>query len=262
MRPNPMLDEQVRQIQMNKRLATSYTTYTTPHFELHVPQEMNAASANLVGDILEKELARMQSWVPVPDFKRVVVNIVWWDEFRATYTGSDFIVGFYTGKITLPFAGVMSYEPDIVAILSHELCHAMIAQRTRDQAPHWFHEGLAQRIEMKQYSQNAFNMYTDDRLLAVSLLDAVLRGSPDPGMISEAYIESQTIIRYIEAKYGRAGVTKMLDAFRDGATTEEAIQRLTGNPVAQFDTDLRAWGRNGTKVFEDSVLVRYDQEKN
>jgi len=262
MRPNPMLDEQVRQIQMNKRLANSYTTYTTTHFELHVPQEMNAASANMVGEILEKELARMQAWVPVPDFKRVVVNIVWWDEFRATYTGSDFIVGFYTGKITLPFAGVMAYEPEIVAILSHELCHAMIAQRTRDQAPHWFQEGLAQRIEMKPYSPNAFNMYTDDRLLAVSLLDAVLRGSPDPGMISEAYIESQTIIRYVEAKYGRAGVTKMLDAFRDGATTEDAIQRLTGNPVAQFDTDLRAWGRNGTKVFEDHVLIRYDGEEN
>ena len=262
MHPNPMLDEQVRQIQMNKRLATSYTTVTTPHFELHVPQEMSSTSAAMTGDILEKELARLQGWVSIPDFKRVVVNIVWWDEFRSTYTGSDFIVGFYTGKITLPFAGVEEYIPEIVAILSHELCHAMIAQRTHDQAPHWFQEGLAQRIEMKQYSMNAFNMYTDDRLLAVSLLDAVLRGSPDPGMISEAYIESQTIIRYVEAKYGRAGVTKMLDAFRDGATTEEAIQRLTGKPVAQFDTDLRAWGRTGTKVFEDNVMIHYDGEKN
>jgi len=253
MRPNPMLDEQVRQIQMNKRLANSYTTYNTPHFELHVPQELNAAQAATLGDILEKELARLQSWVPVPDFKKTVVNIVWWDEFRSTYTGSDFIVGFYTGKITLPFAGVQDFSPGVMAILSHELCHAMIAQRTHDQAPHWFQEGLAQRIEVKQYSPNAFNMYTDDRLLAVSLLDAVLRGSPDPGMISEAYIESQTIIRYIEAKYGRAGVARMLDAFRDGATTDEAIRRLTNAPTAQFDTDLRAWGRNGTKVFEDEV---------
>ncbi len=260
MHSSTIVDDRVRQIQMNKRLATAYSTVTTQHFQLRVPEEINGPMAESLGKILENELARLQSWIAVPEFKQTVVNIVWWQDFRDIYTGSDFIVGFYNGKITLPFAGVESFEPEVVAILSHELSHAMIAQKTKDQAPHWFQEGLAQRIEMKDHSPNAFNMYTDDRLLAVTLLDPVLRGAPDPGMISEAYVEAQTIIRYIEAKYGKAGVARMMESFRNGATTEEAIQQLTGGSVAQFDTDFRAWGRTSGKVFEDSIPVRYDHD--
>jgi hypothetical protein len=142
--------------------------------------------------------------------------------------------------------------------MSHELCHAMIAQATNDQAPHWFHEGLAQRIEMVPYQANAFNMYDDNRLLSISLIDDIVTGSPDPDMIGEAYIESQTIIRFVEAEYGAAGVAKLIAAFRDGATTDEAIARLAGSSVADFDTKLRAWGRNGRKVFENDDITRYD----
>ena len=95
------------------------------------------------------ELARLQEWIPVRNFRRVIVNVVWWREFRATYTGSDAILGFYNGKITVPFAGISRYAPEVVSILTHELCHAMIAQATNDQAPRWFQEGLAQRVEMR-----------------------------------------------------------------------------------------------------------------
>jgi tetratricopeptide (TPR) repeat protein len=248
-RANAFIDERVRQIQMNKRLATSYYTTKTPHFEIHFPAEVSATSAAELGNVLELELKRLQEWIPTPDFQPVVVNVVWWDEFKQTYTGSDMILGFYNGKITVPFAGVRELIPPVVAILAHELSHAMIAQATNDQAPRWFHEGLAQRIEQRPYHENAFNMYEDDRLLPVTLLDAALRGSPDPEMIGAAYIVSQTDIRYIEARYGKAGVRKMLQAFRDGQTTEQALTTLSGKPIAQFEGELRAWGRSERRVF-------------
>jgi tetratricopeptide (TPR) repeat protein len=248
-RANAFIDERVRQIQMNKRLATKYYTTKTAHFEIHFPGDVSPAAAAGLGIALESELKRLQEWIPTPDFKPVVVNVVWWDEFRSTYTGSDMILGFYNGKITVPFAGVPELVPQIVAILGHELAHAMIAQATNDQAPHWFQEGLAQRIEERPYHQNAFNMYEDDRLLPVTLLDAVLHGSPDPDMIAAAYIVSQTDIRYIEAKYGRAGLRRLMNEFRAGKTTEEALAALSGEPVTQFESELRAWGHAERRVF-------------
>ena len=251
------LDDRMRQIEMNKRLASRFAVYKTPHFELHYPQEIGAKFAESMGGILEKEFVRLQAWVPIADFKPVVVNVLEWREFRSTYTGNDFILGFYEGKITLPFAGIDTFMPEVVAIMSHELLHAMLAQATHGQAPHWFQEGLAQRIEMKSYSQNAFNMYTDDKLLAVSLLDAVLEGSPDPEMIQQAYIESQTTIRYIEAKYGPAGLSRVIAAFRDGATTEIAVQQLTGGSLAKFDNDMRVWGRTASHVFDNPPIIDY-----
>ncbi|HEX7152083.1 MAG TPA: hypothetical protein VF618_11405 [Thermoanaerobaculia bacterium] len=259
-RPQPFVDDRVRQLEMNKRLATKYTTMTTPHFEIRYPEDVAENFAKEIANVLEGEYARLQKWIPTPNFQPVIVNVLWWREFRATYTGTDFILGFYQSrKITIPYAGIGRLEPPLVAILSHELAHALIAQATNDHAPRWFQEGLAQRIEMVPYHENAFNMYTDDRLLAVSLLDAVLTGSPDPEMITEAYVLSQTLLRYVEAKYGAAGIAKMLASFRAGATTEEAIRQLSGQSMGEFDQAMRTWGRSATsRVFENPPPLRYD----
>ena len=252
------VDEMVAKITMNKRLATRYQTHKSQHFEIRFPEDVAPTFAQQMADILEKELKREQKWVSTPNFQQIVVNVVWWRDFRATYTGSDFILGFYQGnKITIPFAGIPGFYPEITSILSHELAHAMIAQATNDQAPHWFQEGLAQRVEMVEYKANAFNMYDDERLLSVSVLDAVLHGSPDPEMIGEAYIVAHTIIRFIESTYGQNGINTMIAAFREGATTDEAIFKLSGLAVADFDTKLRTWGRSGHKVFENKEIIDY-----
>lgn len=260
-RPNGMIDDRVRQIQMNRTLASKYSTHRTEHFEIHYPEDVSVQHAENMGTVLEAEFKRLLRWIPVPNMRPVVVNVVWWREFRATYTGSDFILGFYvSNKITVPLAGIGSFRSEIVTLLTHELCHAMIAQATNEQAPRWFHEGLAQRVEMRSHHPNAFNMYDDHKLLAVSLLDSVMEGSPDPEMITEAYIESQTVIRYIEAKYGMAGIHRMLGAFAGGATSEDAIRSLSGSPVETFDANLRAWGRSSSGVFENPEPIHYDRE--
>lgn len=251
------IDERVLKIQMNKRLATKYEIVKTPHFEIHYPDDVPQQFAVNLGNVMEAEFTRVQKWVPVQNFRNVVVNVVWWREFRSTYTGSDFILGFYSGKITVPLAGIPDFYPPIVAILTHEMTHAMLAQATNDNAPHWFQEGVAQRVEGVPYHENAFNMYDDTKLLSVGLLDAVLRGSPDPEMIGEAYIVAQTVVRYIEATYGSAGLAKMIASYRDGASTEEAIQQLSGMSISDFDTKLRAWGRASTKVFDNHEIPDY-----
>jgi hypothetical protein len=250
-RPNPYVDDRVRQIQMNKRLALSYSTHKTAHFEIHFPADVNAISATRLGEVLETEFRRLQAWIPAADMPMVVVNVVWWQEFRSTYTGSDFILAFYNGKITAPFAGVGDLNRELIAILAHELAHAMIAHATSDQAPHWFQEGYAQRVQGSSHNANAFNMYEDDKLLPIALLDPVLTGSPDPEMIGAAYVVAQTDIRYIEAKYGKSGLQKIMAAFRSGATTEEAIRAVSGKPLTEFEQDLRQWGRSEQRVFEN-----------
>ncbi len=257
---NDRVEETAAQIQMNKRLATKYSIYNSGNFEVHYPDDVSAVSAKLIGDILESEFKRLQVWVPTTSFKPVVVNIVWWHDFRSVLTGNEFTLGMYQGKITVPLAGIPIYPPEIVAILTHELCHAMLAQATNDQAPRWFQEGMAQRVEMVGVMRNAFNMYDDSKLLAFSLLDRVMRESPDPEMIGEGYLLSEAGIRYIESRYGKAGLTRMIEQFRNGATTEEAIQALSGLALAEFDRQFRQWGRSENRIFETPIVARYDSE--
>lgn len=250
-------DIRIEQISMNKALATSYSVYTSPHFEIHYPGLMSAATALGVAKVLEAELTRLQKWVPVSNFRPVIVNIVPWETFKSVYTGNDDILGFYEGKITLPLAGITDLEPEIVSIVTHELCHAMIDQATNGQAPRWFHEGLAQRVEMVPYSPNAFNMYEDNRFFAVNLLDTIIGDAHDDGMIVAGYALSQTFIRYLEAKYGANATVQLIRSFAAGATSDEALRNLSSQSVAKLDADFRTWGRAEKRVFENSDSVVY-----
>jgi tetratricopeptide (TPR) repeat protein len=256
--PNGYADMRITQVAMDVRLSRQYSTHSTPHFDINYPEELPRIAAEGIGRVLEGELKRLQKWIPVPGFQRVEVNIVWWQDFTRIYTGAEDILGFYNGKITLPLAGVFDYMPEIVALITHELAHAMIAQATNDHAPHWFQEGLAQRVEMVEYSANAFNMYDDAKLLAVSVIDPVLTTSRDRDMVGAAYVLSETLVRFVDERYGTAGIAKILQAFRGGATPEEAIHALTGTTVADFDAAFRQWGRSEKRVFENQITVRYD----
>lgn len=257
---NERIEYTVAQIQMNKRLATKYSTLQSEHFEVHYPEDVDMGSAKLISNIFEAEWKRLQAWVPTPNFEPVVVNVVWWQDFRHVITGNDFTVGLYQGKITVPLAGIPFYPPVIVAIMTHELTHAMLAQATNDQAPRWYQEGMAKRMEMTGMTRNAFNMYDDSRLLALTLLDSVLRDSPDPSMIAEGYFVSEAAVRYIESRYGRAGLAKMIAQFRDGATTEAAVEKLSGLQMAAFDREFRQWGRAEQRIFETPIAARYDND--
>jgi tetratricopeptide (TPR) repeat protein len=254
---NEWVEQAITRVVTNKRLAHSYAVHETRNFEVRYPREVDVNQAKRIGEILEAELERVGSTIPVETFERVTVNVLGWNEFRSSYTGSDYILGFYDGKITVPIADVGWFIPEIVALITHELAHAMIAQATGDNAPHWFHEGLAQRVMSVRYHANALNMYDEDKLISLALLDAVIRSSPDPDMIEEAYIESQTVIRFLEANYP-GSIQKLLAEFRRGSTTSEAIRAVTGSSMGEFDLAFRAWGRGEARVFVNERLVRYD----
>lgn len=257
LRELPQIDDRIRQLMMDKRLA-QFSRHETPNFVIRYAPEAGPAGAQNVALIAEAELKRLQKWIPIADFKPVIINVLSWDTFRGVYTGSDHILGFYDGQITIPFAEVGYYSPEIVAILSHELAHAMIAQRTRDQAPRWFQEGLAQRVESVQFKRNPFNMYDPEQLLAFSLVDDVVTYSPDPAQIGQGYLVSHALIRYIEGRYGQAGLVRLLDGFAAGSPTEEAIEKLSGGSLSSFDEAFVGWGSGRREVFENTDLVSYE----
>ncbi len=248
----------IEQMSMNRSLAKSYSVFESPHFHVHYPGNSAVVSALAVAQILEAELTRLQKWVPVPNFKPVVVNIVPWAEFRTIYAQGGDVLGFYDRAITIPLAGIQRLEPEITAIVTHELCHALIAQATHDQAPHWFHEGLAQRVEMVEYASNAFNMYDDNKLFALSVLDPIITQAQDGGMIEAAYIVSQTFIRYLEATYGDRAFKQLLAAFAAGSNTDEALQALTGTSSAVVDANFHKWGRAEKRVFQSPPPILYE----
>ncbi|HEV7503916.1 MAG TPA: hypothetical protein VGS07_03300 [Thermoanaerobaculia bacterium] len=250
-------DARIRQIQMEKRLAVSSEIYRSPHFEIHYPPLRGEAFAKDAARILEAERSRLQAWIPLSSSKSTEVHILHFDDFQAGYSPGLDILGLYDGKIRVPLGDAPRFVPFVVSILTHELAHAMIAERTGDRAPHWFQEGLAQHVEMVQENVNPIQGYRDkSNLLGFPLLEPAI-GSLSPALIAIGYDESRWTLHYVEHRYGRAGIHRLLDAFNAGKTTDQAIATL-GTTTAQFDHDVWQWGVTEAPGIWKVALVRYD----
>lgn len=233
-------EQRLRQLELRRKLTKDGVTLETPQFNVRHDPTMNPAIAARIGELLEAELARLLQTFPLRDPRRVTVNVFYWDDFRGSITGGDHILGLYDGEISLPFGVVNQFTPELVAVLTHELTHALIAQATSDNAPRWFQEGLAQHMEQSQHA-NVFDDTAPERVLPISLLDAVMESSTDFSMTADGYRVSQTFIRYLEDRYA-SSIPTLIAAFAAGKNSEEALREVTGKSLGSLSGDFRQWG--------------------
>ena len=257
----PIGDAFLQRLKMERRLAASYATRNTEHFVIRFPREHPESGTRKLGAVLEGERARLTKWIPLRSFGKTEVQLLWFDEFQKTFSGSVAIAGLFDGKIRLPFAGGESLDfshPEIVAIVTHELAHAMISELTLDSTPHWFQEGLAQHVEMRQEHFNPVPLQeTQHRILSLPVVEGVLEGLPAPDLAEASYEEAVWMVHYIEATYGVKGIARMLEAFRAGSDTEDAFRKLQMSSIPEFENRFRVWSRLPAARSWKTAMKRY-----
>lgn len=247
----------LRQLELRRKLATNGVTIATQHFDIRHDPSMNPAIASRIGDLLEAERARLrQKLTPSVESRteprRVTVNVFYWDDFRTGITGGDHILGLYDGEILFPFGVVNQFKPEIVAIITHELTHAIVAQATGDNAPRWFQEGVAQRMELVPRQENAFHETAPGLVLPLPLLDAVMENAADVDTMEDGYRVAQTFIHFLESRYGDNAIRTLIASFAAGKNTDDAISALTGKSLDALNRDFRAWGFANSGTFVNS----------
>ncbi len=115
------------------------------------------------------------------------------------------VLGLFDGKIRVPLGDVAKFRPFVVTILTHELAHAMITEKTADQAPRWFQEGLAQHVEMVEEDVNPIAGYRDKENLASFPLIEPAISSYSPALIAIGYDESRWALHYVEHPLRQGG---------------------------------------------------------
>ena len=219
MSPHGVDDRRIRQLTLDKELATSYHSWQSVHFEVRYPRLTGEKYARQLTTVLVAERQRLQRWIPVAaDHEPIEVVLFPLLRFMGVYGGGIDVVGIYDGKVRVPFADLRSLHPQLVRILTHELAHAMIAEMTHDQAPHWFQEGLAQHVEMGTGPINPIpDLYRTSHLLAFPMIDPILKGFSEPQLVELAYSESVWAIHFIESRFGVGGVAQDAAGVRGGA---------------------------------------------
>jgi tetratricopeptide (TPR) repeat protein len=266
--PEPQGARRRKQLAMDRDLAVSYASFRSEHFEVRYPASTGERYAKQIAWVLEEERSRLLHWIPPPPAgsparaARIEVHLFAIKDFVTNFGGDIAIVGLFDGKVRVPFAELRSLHPQLVAILSHELAHALIAAATHGQAPHWIQEGLAQHIEMGTRRVNPLpDLARTGHALSFPTVDPILRGFAEEQLVDLAYNEAAWSVAFIEERYGAAAVPKLLAAFAAGKTTEQALQAVCGVTPAAFDRAFWQWGTGGQGPQIRALEVRrYDQE--
>ncbi|MDA8018541.1 MAG: hypothetical protein MPN21_13965 [Thermoanaerobaculia bacterium] len=148
----------------------------------------------------------------------------------------------------------------MTGVLSHELAHAMIDRATDECAPKWFHEGLAQLLEPGARQVNPYR--SGVKPVAMPLVESVLRGFSESGLVTQVYEQAYWALRYVEREHGKSGIHQLLESFAGCMRTPEAFRRALKIGSAEFDRQLRTWAGGPDAPLEDEgIPLAFDEEQ-
>jgi tetratricopeptide (TPR) repeat protein len=136
----------------------------------------------------------------------------------------------------------------------HELAHTFTLGATDNRIPRWLSEGLSVYEEHKARPGWGFNVSPDflaafkaGKLVPVSRLNDGFMRPTFPGQVQFSYYQASLVCDLIVRDHGgEAAITRMLQAYRGGASTEQVFQRVLNVDIKAFD-----------KKFDDYVRTRF-----
>ena len=143
------------------------------------------------------------------------------------------------GVILLAIPNARTAAIDLERLLPHELSHLLLFQALGsdyDQAPAWLDEGLATLAEgLPNPNQGLLleRALAEGSTLTFSELCAGFPTTENEAVL--AYAQSGSLLRYIEAEYGRGAITRLVKALADGASCESAVSDVLGVSLAELE---------------------------
>ena len=234
-------------------LLKGYAIVETDHFVLKFDRGQDELLARYAAQHLEETFADLTRRLGHTPTDKTLVEIFsrhggeagqnW---FSARMVGLPLIgpVGACAGKmVALSSPTEMPSKYNWAQVLRHELVHVINLQHTNFHVPHWFTEGLAVHLEDQPRPRDWLELLARrSREGTLYTLDDVTLGFVRPKSGDDwtlAYCQSELYIEHLLATYGDDAPRRMLEAFAQHLTTPQALQRLFGTTVEQFEREYK-----------------------
>jgi tetratricopeptide (TPR) repeat protein len=228
-----------------------YETLKTPHFELRFDRNSDKYLAVYLAACLEKVYGDLSARFHYQLRDRVLVEVFNSHEMfsgRVVALPDLHTVGACTGRLLAmdsPHAKGIVRPFNWARVVRHELVHVLNLEQTGFQVPHWFTEGLAVSSEgyprPMPWMALLHERCESDQLLS---LDSIELGFVRPRSRAEwtlAYCQAQLYVEYLKVKFGEPGIGAMLDAYKRGLGTRDALARACGVSQDVFEQGYRAY---------------------
>ncbi|MGE3820603.1 MAG: tetratricopeptide repeat protein, partial [Isosphaeraceae bacterium] len=231
------------QMEVLKHMA-GYQRVTTDHFRVLVDPKQDDLHGKYMSRYLESiypELTERFGYAPPSPTEIEILTTHRW--FGARTIGLPFIptVGACTGTVVaLASPRAMGKPFNWARVLKHEVVHVITLQQTNFNVPHWYTEALAVESEGFPRPQE-WNKMLQERvptrkgLLNLDTINLGFIRPKEPEERSLAYCQSQLYAQYMRERFGPDALQKMLDAYRRGLTTDQAITSCFGVEKPDFE---------------------------
>jgi len=142
------------------------------------------------------------------------------------------------------------FTPDILndawvgITITHELTHQVIDDATSNpyrSLPRWLNEGVA--VYESQGNASSYRSQLADAVASGDLLPLTALGwqfPTDPTKTVLAYAESVSAVDYLVRQYGKDALVRLILAYKNGPTDDEALQAAIGKGMAAFQAEWYA----------------------
>jgi predicted Zn-dependent protease len=226
-----------------------YQTVETAHFRVKVDEKLDGLLGRYAAKYLEEiyaELTARFGFEPEPGIQIEIFNkgrgqtAHQW--FSARTVGLPWIgtVGACTGKVVAMASPRGVEKPyNWARVLKHEVSHVITLQQTRFHIPHWYTEALA--VQTEDYPRpQLWNQLLAERVPAGDIfnLDNINLAFARPKSQLDwqmAYCQAELYAEYMQQRFGSDATARLLDAYRDGLTTTEAVEQVFQLPKSDFE---------------------------
>lgn len=235
-----------------------YAVRETPHFTIRYDPKTDAVQAAVAADYLEElHAAFSKAYGFAPPGKTLVEFIMTREMFSGRVLSLPGLPGAAQGASTGPLIAIPSPHGDggrpfnWGVVVRHELTHAFNLTQTGYLVPIWLTEGLAVRAERTRRFETTVALLRD-RLAAGAMfdLDTIGRGYHNfgaPGDVIVAYYQGFLYVEYIAATFGEESIAKLLEAYRLGLDTADAVRRACSVEKTVFEKGYREYVRGVVK---------------
>lgn len=126
--------------------------------------------------------------------------------------------------------------------LWHEMAHVFTLEATNHLVPRWFSEGVSVFEEWstgplpgRHVPMHVLEAMGEDKFLPVADLDSGFIRPTYQGQIMVSYMQAGLICQHIAQDWGQQGLVDLLQLYRDGLDTAEAIEQGLGISPEEFD---------------------------
>lgn len=154
----------------------------------------------------------------------------------------EWVSGVYDGKIRVCLDPAGGVTPQLEGVLAHELAHALIRRASRDRAPGWLHEGLAQWFEGKRLVRTEVReVFRGRPPQPLSRMEGNLARRAARAEARANYGEALGLVEYLVSRRGEGALKCLVQAFAGGAASEDALSREAALTPEQLVEGWKAW---------------------